>query len=58
LGVLISLAGEPSDFVDPITFTLATVSISAAIVGIGLVFKMPSEDEHLKGRRERREQIN
>jgi hypothetical protein len=44
-GVLISLAGETSDYVDPVTFTFATASILAAIVGIALAFKMPSEDK-------------
>ena len=47
-GVLISLAGETSDYVDPITFTFATVSIFVAIVGIALAFKMPSEDKRAK----------
>jgi len=47
-GVLISLAGETSDYVDPVTFTIATVSIFVAIVGIALAFKMPSEDKKAK----------
>jgi hypothetical protein len=47
-GVLISLAGETSDYVDPVTFTFATVSIFVAIVGIALAFKMPSEDKRAK----------
>jgi hypothetical protein len=48
LGVVISLAGETSDYVDPVTFSFATVSMFVAIVGIALAFKVPSEDEHLK----------
>ena len=47
-GVLISLAGETSDYVDPVTFTIATVSIFVAIVGIALAFKMPSEHKQAK----------
>jgi hypothetical protein len=48
LGVLISLAGETADYVDPVTFAFATVSILVAIVGIALAFKVPSEEEHMK----------
>lgn len=48
IGVIISLAGETSDYVDPLTFTFATVSILVAIVGIALAFKMPSEDTKAK----------
>jgi hypothetical protein len=44
-GLLISLAGETSDYV---TFTFATASIFVAIVGIALAFKMPSEDKKAK----------
>ena len=47
-GVLTSLAGETSDYVDPLTFTFATVSILVAIVGIALAFKMPNEDKSAK----------
>jgi hypothetical protein len=47
-GVLISLAGETSDYVDPVTFTFATVSIFVAIVGIALAFKMPGQDKNAK----------
>ena len=47
-GVLMSLAGETSDYVDPVTFTFATVSIFVAIVGIALAFKMPSADKKAK----------
>jgi hypothetical protein len=50
IGVIISLAGETSDYVDPLTFTFATVSILVAIVGIALAFKMPSEDTKAKNR--------
>jgi len=44
IGVIISLAGETSDYVDPLTFTFATVSILVAIVGIALAFKIPTDD--------------
>jgi cyanate permease len=47
-GVLMSLAGETSDYVDPVTFTFATVSILVAIVGIALAFKMPGEHKKAK----------
>ncbi len=48
IGVIISLAGETSDYVDPVTFTFATVSIFVAIVGIAMAFKMPDEDTKAK----------
>jgi cyanate permease len=47
-GVLMSLAGETSDYVDPLTFTFATVSIFVAIVGIALAFRMPGDDKTAK----------
>ena len=47
-GVLMSLAGETSDYVDPVTFTFATVSVFVAIVGIALAFRMPREKETTK----------
>ena len=46
VGILFSFAGEQSDFVDPVTFTLATVSIFVAIVGLALVFKLPDKNGH------------
>jgi hypothetical protein len=42
--ILFSLAGEQSDYVDPVTFTLATVSILVAIIGLALAFKLPDEN--------------
>jgi hypothetical protein len=42
VGVIFSLAGEQSDYVDPVTFAFATVSIALAIIGIALAFKMPT----------------
>jgi putative exporter of polyketide antibiotics len=48
IGVIISLGGETSDYVDPVTFTFATVSILIAIIGIALIFKMPNEEADTK----------
>jgi hypothetical protein len=48
IGVIISLAGETSDYVDPLTFAFATASILVAIVGIALAFKTPSKDAGTK----------
>jgi hypothetical protein len=45
LGIIISLATEQSDYVDPVAFGFATLSILIAIVGIALAFRMPSEKE-------------
>ena len=42
-GILISFAGEQSEYVDPILFTFATVSIFVAIVGLALVFRLPDK---------------
>jgi len=50
VGVVISLAGETSDYVDPLTFIFATVSILVAIVGIALAFRMPNRDAKVKQR--------
>jgi len=43
-GILFSFAGEQSEYVDPITFALATVSMFIAIVGLALVFKLPNKE--------------
>jgi len=48
LGVIITLAGEQSDYVDPITFGIATVSILIAIIGISIIFKSPREEKPTK----------
>jgi hypothetical protein len=42
-GILFSFAGEQSEYVDPITFTFATISIFVAIVGLALIFKLPDK---------------
>jgi hypothetical protein len=45
-GILFSFAGEQSDYVDPVAFTLATLSILVAIVGLALAFKLPNKNDH------------
>ena len=45
LGIIISLATEQSDYVDPVAFGFATVSILIAIVGIALAFRIPTDKE-------------
>ncbi len=44
-GILVSFAGEQSEYVDPVIFTFATVSIFVAIVGLALVFKLPDKKD-------------
>ena len=44
-GILASFAGEQSEYVDPITFAIATISIFVAIVGLALVFKLPDRNK-------------
>jgi hypothetical protein len=45
LGIIISLVTEQSDYVDPVAFGFATLSILIAIVGIALAFRMPKDKE-------------
>jgi hypothetical protein len=44
-GILFSFAGEQSEYVDPVTFTIATISIFVAIVGLALIFKLPAKKD-------------
>ena len=44
-GIFLSFAGEQSEYVDPILFTFATVSIFVAIVGLALVFRLPDKKD-------------
>jgi len=45
VGILFSLSGETSDYVDPLTFTIAAASIFVAVVGLALAFRVSDKNE-------------